>query len=55
VAIDTSKMPPAAPVEEEDRAAESLHALSHRLSRVALHNVNVKIDDTAVCATFPPA
>ncbi len=30
------------------RAAESLHSYPITLSRVALHNVNVKIDDTAV-------
>jgi translocation and assembly module TamB len=49
VAIDTSKMPPAAPVEEEDSGPLNLSTpYPITLSRVALHNVNVKIDDTAV-------
>ncbi len=49
VAIDTSKMPPAAPVEEEESGPLNLSTpYPVTLSRVALHNVNVKIDDTAV-------
>lgn len=49
VAIDTSKMLPAAPVEEEDSGPLNLSTpYPITLSRVALHNVNVKIDDTAV-------
>ncbi len=49
VAVDTKKMPPAAPVEEEDSGPLNLSTpYPITLSRVALHNVNVKIDDTAV-------
>ena len=49
VAIDTKKMPPSAPVEEEDSGPLNLSTpYPITLSRVALHNVNVKIDDTAV-------
>ncbi len=49
VAVDTKKMPPSAPVEEEDSGPLNLSTpYPITLSRVALHNVNVKIDDTAV-------
>ncbi|KZQ78351.1 translocation and assembly module TamB [Klebsiella aerogenes] len=49
VAIDTKKMPPSTPVEEEDSGPLNLSTpYPITLSRVALHNVNVKIDDTAV-------
>ncbi|VDR30235.1 Uncharacterised protein [Raoultella terrigena] len=49
VAIDTAKMPPSAPPEEEDTGPLNLSTpYPITLSRVALQNVNVKIDDTAV-------
>jgi Uncharacterized protein conserved in bacteria len=50
VAIDSSKMPPAAPaVEEEDSGPLNLSTpYPITLSRVALNNVNIKIDDTTV-------
>ena len=49
VAIDTSKMPPSAPVEEEDTGPLNLSTpYPVTLSRIALQNVNVKIDNTAV-------
>jgi translocation and assembly module TamB len=46
-----------APVEEEDSGPLNLSTpYPITLSRVALHNVNVKIDDTAVSVRdFPPA
>ena len=49
VAIDSSKMPPAAPVKEEDSGPLNLskpYPIS--LKRFALNNVNIKIDDTTV-------
>ncbi|EPK7359607.1 autotransporter assembly complex protein TamB [Kluyvera ascorbata] len=49
VAIDSSKMPPAAPVEEEDTGPLNLSTpYPITLSRVALNNINIKIDDTTV-------
>lgn len=49
VAIDTSKMPPSAPVEEEETGPLNLSTpYPVTLSRIALQNVNVKIDNTAV-------
>ncbi|WP_142502865.1 translocation/assembly module TamB domain-containing protein [Klebsiella sp. 2680] len=49
VTIDTRKMPPAEPVEEEESGPLNLSTpYPITLNRVALHNVNVKIDDTAV-------
>ena len=55
VAIDTSKMPPAAPVEEEESGPLNLSTpYPVTLSRVALHNVNVKLTiPPSRCATFP--
>ncbi|MFU0910863.1 autotransporter assembly complex protein TamB [Kluyvera intermedia] len=49
VAIDSSKMPPAAKVEEEDSGPLNLSTpYPITLSRVALNNINIKIDDTTV-------
>ncbi len=49
VAIDSSKMPPAAKVEEEDSGPLNLSTpYPISLNRVALNNVNIKIDDTTV-------
>ena len=49
VAIDSSKMPPAAPVEEEDSGPLNLSTpYPITLKRFALNNVNIKIDDTTV-------
>ncbi|WP_052282443.1 autotransporter assembly complex protein TamB [Kluyvera genomosp. 1] len=49
VAIDSSKMPPAAPVEEEDTGPLNLSTpYPITLSRVSLNNINIKIDDTTV-------
>lgn len=49
VVIDTKKMPPAAPVKEEDTGPLNLSTpYPITLSRVALNNVNIKIDDTTV-------
>ena len=47
VVVDTKKMPPAAKVEEEDTGPLNLSTpYPITLSRVALNNVNIKIDDT---------
>ena len=49
VAIDSKKMPPSAPVEEEESGPLNLSTpYPITLSRVALNNVNIKIDDTIV-------
>ncbi|WP_054179626.1 autotransporter assembly complex protein TamB [Trabulsiella odontotermitis] len=49
VAIDSKKMPPAAPVEEEESGPLNLSTpYPITLSRVTLNNVNIKIDDTTV-------
>lgn len=49
VAIDSSKMPPAAKVEEEDSGPLNLSTpYPITLNRVALNNINIKIDDTTV-------
>ncbi|EMB4324257.1 autotransporter assembly complex protein TamB [Pluralibacter gergoviae] len=49
VAIDSKKMPPSAPVEEEESGPLNLSTpYPITLSRVALSNINIKIDDTAV-------
>ncbi|QOV64535.1 autotransporter assembly complex protein TamB [Kosakonia pseudosacchari] len=49
VAIDSKKMPPAAPVKEEESGPLNLSTpYPITLSRVALNNVNIKIDDTTV-------
>ncbi|WP_312312082.1 translocation/assembly module TamB domain-containing protein [Atlantibacter sp.] len=49
VVIDTSKMPPAAQVEEEDSGPLDLSTpYPITLSKVTLNNVNVRIDDTTV-------
>ncbi|WP_058912565.1 autotransporter assembly complex protein TamB [Entomohabitans teleogrylli] len=49
VAVDSKKMPPSAPVEEEDSGPLDLSTpYPITLSRVALNNVNLKIDDTTV-------
>lgn len=49
VAIDSSKMPPAAPVKEEDSGPLNLSTpYPISLKRFALNNVNIKIDDTTV-------
>ena len=49
VAIDSSKMPPAAPVKEEDSGPLNLSTpYPITLKRFALNNVNIKIDDTTV-------
>ena len=49
VAIDSKKMPPSAPVEEEESGPLNLSTpYPVTLSRVALNNVNIKIDDTTV-------
>ncbi|KGB02173.1 hypothetical protein DR73_3558 [Enterobacteriaceae bacterium ATCC 29904] len=49
VAIDSSKMPKSAPPEEEDSGPLNLSTpYEIALYRVALNNVNVKIDDTTV-------
>ncbi|WP_326902602.1 autotransporter assembly complex protein TamB [Kosakonia cowanii] len=49
VAIDTKKMPPAQKVEEEDSGPLNLSTpYPITLSRVALENINIKIDDTTV-------
>ncbi|MEH4623685.1 autotransporter assembly complex protein TamB [Phytobacter diazotrophicus] len=49
VVIDTKKMPPAAPVKEEDNGPLNLSTpYPITLSRVALNNVNINIDDTTV-------
>ncbi|WP_437886820.1 autotransporter assembly complex protein TamB [Phytobacter sp. V91] len=49
VVIDSKKMPPAAPVQEEDSGPLNLSTpYPITLSRVALNNVNIKIDDTTV-------
>lgn len=49
VAIDSKKMPPSVPVEEEDSGPLNLSTpYPITLSRVALNNINIKIDDTTV-------
>ncbi|WP_373240639.1 autotransporter assembly complex protein TamB [Kluyvera ascorbata] len=49
VAIDSSKMPPAAPVKEEGSGPLNLSTpYPISLKRFALNNVNIKIDDTTV-------
>lgn len=49
VVVDTKKMPPAAQAEEEESGPLNLSTpYPITLSRVALNNVNVKIDDTTV-------
>ena len=49
VVIDSKKMPPAAPVKEEESGPLNLSTpYPITLSRVALNNVNIKIDDTTV-------
>lgn len=49
VAIDSKKMPPSAPVEEEENGPLNLSTpYPITLSRVALNNINIKIDDTTV-------
>ena len=49
VAIDSSKMPPAAPVKEEDSGPLNISTpYPISLKRFALNNVNIKIDDTTV-------
>ena len=49
VAIDSKKMPPSAPVEEEESGPLNLSTpYPITLSRVALSKINLKIDDTAV-------
>ncbi|MCQ7058728.1 autotransporter assembly complex protein TamB [Escherichia coli] len=49
VAINSKKMPPSAPVEEEDSGPLNLSTpYPITLSRVALNNINIKIDDTTV-------
>ena len=49
VAIDNKKMPKSAPVVEEDTGPLNLSTpYAITLSRVALNNVNIKIDDTTV-------
>ncbi|MFE4112800.1 autotransporter assembly complex protein TamB [Kosakonia sp. YIM B13611] len=49
VVIDSKKMPPAAPVKEEESGQLNLSTpYPITLSRVALNNVNIKIDDTTV-------
>lgn len=49
VAIDSKKMPPSAPVEEEESGPLNLSTpYPITLSRVAVSKVNVKIDDTAI-------
>ncbi|WP_196210205.1 autotransporter assembly complex protein TamB [Citrobacter sp. Res13-Sevr-PEB04-36] len=49
VAIDSKKMPPSAPVEEEDSGPLNLSTpYPITLSRVSLNNINIKIDDTTV-------
>lgn len=49
VTVDTKKMPPSVPVQEEDSGPLNLSTpYPITLSRVALNNVNVKIDDTTV-------
>lgn len=49
VAIDSKKMPPAAPVQEEESGPLNLSTpYPITLSRVALNNVNINIDDTTV-------
>lgn len=49
VVVDSKKMPPSAPAPEEDSGPLNLSTpYPITLSRVALNNVNVKIDDTTV-------
>ncbi|WP_105588718.1 autotransporter assembly complex protein TamB [Cronobacter sakazakii] len=49
VVVDTKKMPPAEKVEEEESGPLDLSTpYPITLSRAALHNVNIKIDDTLV-------
>ena len=49
VAIDSSKMPPAAKVEEEDSGPLNLSTpYPITLNRVVLNNININIDDTTV-------
>lgn len=49
VTVDTKKMPPAAQKEEEDSGPLDLSTpYPITLSRIALNNVNIKIDDTTV-------
>lgn len=49
VVVDTKKMPPSAPAEEEDSGPLNLTTpYPITLSRVALNNVNLKIDNTTV-------
>ncbi|SUW65591.1 Family of uncharacterised function (DUF490) [Buttiauxella agrestis] len=49
VVIDSKKMPPSAPVQEEDTGPLNLTTpYPITLSRVALNNVNIKIDNTTV-------
>lgn len=49
VVIDTKKMPPAAPVKEEDSGPLNLSTpYPITLSRVTLNNININIDDTTV-------
>jgi len=50
VVVDSKKMAPAAtpPVEEESSSGEISNPYPLTLSRLALHNINLKIDDTAI-------
>jgi translocation and assembly module TamB len=49
VAIDSKKMPPSAPAVEEDSGPLNLSTpYPITLTRVALNNINIKIDDTTV-------
>ncbi|BCQ47088.1 hypothetical protein ERHA55_46150 [Erwinia rhapontici] len=50
VVVDSKKMPPPAnpPVEEESSAGDISTPYPLTLSRLALHNINLKIDDTAI-------
>ncbi|CCP04416.1 hypothetical protein BN439_3390 [Erwinia amylovora Ea644] len=50
VVVDSKQMPPAAkqPVEEESSTGEISTPYPLTLSRLALHNINVKIDNTAI-------
>ncbi|MDU4436817.1 MAG: translocation and assembly module TamB, partial [Pluralibacter gergoviae] len=49
VTVDTKKMPPAAQKEDEDSGPLDLSTpYPITLSRIALNNVNIKIDDTTV-------
>ncbi|MBC3944682.1 translocation/assembly module TamB [Erwinia persicina] len=50
VVVDSKKMPPPAnpPVEEESSGGDISTPYPLTLSRLALHNINIKIDDTAI-------